>query len=214
MSEIALNNSVLNDIRCIIEEGRRQAYAAANQVAVLTYWHIGKRIVEGEQHGEVRAQYGTRLIKTLAEQLVPKYGNAFGKRNLEYFRQFYMCFNDLEIVNACVHNLTWTHFRAIIQVADPKAREWYAKEASEQMWSTRTLSRNIGTQYYGRRMASIREGHALPAPDIEANDLPTDPCRRGAVRYVCTDVRRPCKRRFRQSNNRHTALYRGRQSDG
>lgn len=86
MSEIALNNSVLNDIRCIIEEGRRQADAAANQVAVLTYWHIGKR-------------------------------------NLEYFRQFYMCFNDLEIVNACVHNLTWTHFRAIIQVADPKARE-------------------------------------------------------------------------------------------
>ena len=77
MSEIALNNGVLNDIRCIIEEGRRQAYAAANQVAVLTYWHIGKRIVEEEQHGEARAQYGTQLIKTLAEQLVPKYGNTF-----------------------------------------------------------------------------------------------------------------------------------------
>ena len=168
MSETALNKYVLNDIRCIIEEGRRQAYAAANQVAVLTYWHIGKRIVEEEQHGEARAQYGTQLIKTLAEQLVPKYGNTFGKRNLEYFRQFYLCFNDLEIVNTRVHNLTWSHFRTIIQVADPKAREWYAEEASEQMWSVRTLCRNIGTQYYGRRMASIREGHALP--DIEADD--------------------------------------------
>ena len=170
MSEIAFNNGVLNDIRCIIEEGRRQAYAAANQVAVLTYWHIGKRIVEEEQHGEVRAQYGTRLIKTLAEQLVPKYGTTFSKRNLDYFRQFYLCFSDLEIVNTRVHNLTWSHYRTIIQIADPKAREWYAMEASEQMWSVRTLRRNIGTQYYGRRMACIREGQALPAPDIEAND--------------------------------------------
>ena len=58
----------------------------------------------------------------------------------------------------------------IIQVADPKAREWYVKEASEQMWSVRTLNRSIGTQYYGRHMACVREGLALPAPDIESND--------------------------------------------
>ena len=82
MNDLTINNSFLNDIGHIIEQGRQQAYAAANQVAVLTYWHIGKRIVEEEQHGEVRAQYGARLIKTLAEQLVPKYGNTFGKRNL------------------------------------------------------------------------------------------------------------------------------------
>lgn len=67
-------------------------------------------------------------------------------------------------------NLTWSHFRSIIQVADPKAREWYVKEASEQMWSVRTLNRNIGTQYYGRRMACAREGLTLPSPDIEASD--------------------------------------------
>lgn len=163
-------DKLVSDIRSIIEQGRQQAYAAANQIAVLTYWHIGRRIVEEEQHGEVRAQYGTRLIKTLAEQLVPKYGSTFSKRNLDYFRQFYLCFNDLEIVNTRVHNLTWSHFRSIIQVADPKAREWYVKEASEQMWSVRTLNRNIGTQYYGRRMACVREGLALPAPDIEVND--------------------------------------------
>ena len=163
-------DKLVSDIRSIIEQGRQQAYAAANQIAVLTYWHIGRRIVEEEQHGEARAQYGTRLIKTLAEQLMPKYGSTFSKRNLDYFRQFYLCFNDLEIVNTCVHNLTWSHFRSIIQVADPKAREWYVKEASEQMWSVRTLNRNIGTQYYGRRMACVKEGLALPSPDIEAND--------------------------------------------
>lgn len=150
-------DTLFDDIQNIIEQGRQQAYAAANQITVLTYWHIGRRIVEEEQHGETRAQYGTRLIKTLAEQLMPKYGNTFSKRNLDYFRQFYLCFSDLEIVNTRVHNLTWSHFRSIIQVADPKAREWYVKEASEQMWSVRTLNRNIGTQYYGRRMACVRE---------------------------------------------------------
>lgn len=170
MKELTINNSFLNDIGDIIEHGRQQAYAAANQMAVLTYWHIGKRIVEEEQHGEARAQYGTQLIKKLAEQLTLKYGRTFSKRNLEYFRQFYLCFNDYGIVNTRVHNLTWSHVRTIIQVADPRAREWYAQEASEQMWSVRTLRRNIGTQYYSRRMASIREGHALPAPDIEASD--------------------------------------------
>ena len=113
--------------------------------------------------------YATHLQRP-AEQLMPKYGSTFSKRNLDYFRQFYLCFNDLEIVNTRVHNLTWSHFRSIIQVADPKAREWYVKEASEQMWSVRTLNRNIGTQYYGRRMACVREGLALPSPDIEAND--------------------------------------------
>jgi hypothetical protein len=89
-------DKLFDDIRNIIEQGRRQAYAATNQIVLLTYWHIGRRIVEEEQHGKARAQYGTRLIKTLAEQLVPKYGATFCKRNLDYFRQFYLCFNDLE----------------------------------------------------------------------------------------------------------------------
>lgn len=170
MGELTNNSGVLDDIRKIIEQGRRQVYAVANKGIVLTYWHIGRRIVEEEQQGEERAQYGKRLIKTLAEQLVSKYGNTFNKRNLDYFRQFYLCFRDLEIVNTRVHNLTWSHFRAIIHVADPKAREWYAKEASEQMWSVRTLTRNIGTQYYGRRMACVKEGEPLPIAIKETED--------------------------------------------
>lgn len=127
------NAKFVSDIQTIIEQGRKQAYAAANQMAVLTYWHVGQRIVEEEQHGEVRAKYGSQLTKNLATQLVPKYGSAYSKRNLEYYRQFYLSFNDLKIVNTRVHNLTWSHFRSIIHVADPKAREWYVKEASEQI---------------------------------------------------------------------------------
>ena len=62
MNELTTNGNVLNDLRKIIEAGRKQAYAAAGQIAVATYWNIGRRIVEEEQHGQERAKYGTNLI--------------------------------------------------------------------------------------------------------------------------------------------------------
>ena len=168
------NNKFLSDIRNIIEQGRRQAYAAVNQVAVLTYWHVGRRIIEEEQHGEIRAKYGSQLTKKLADELVPKYGSAYSKRNLEYYRQFYLSFNDLEIVNTRVHNLTWSHFHSIMHVADPNARKWYVKEASEQMWSVRTLDRNISTQFYGRLCAAKRENEVLPKTEIVSRNDPKE----------------------------------------
>lgn len=164
------DDKLICDLRHIIEQGRRQAYASANLVAIQTYWNIGRRIVEEEQNGEKRAKYGKHLIANLAEQLSSLYGNNYSKRNLDYYRKFYLCFTDLEIVNTRVHNLTWSHFRRIMNEADPKAREWYMKEASEQMWSVRTLDRNISTQYYGRRMACYREQLSLPEPVIESED--------------------------------------------
>jgi hypothetical protein len=63
------------------------------------------------QHGEARAEYGTHLIKNLAEAIVPLYGNTYSKRNLDYYKKFYLTFPDLEIVNTRVHNLDWSHFR-------------------------------------------------------------------------------------------------------
>lgn len=164
------DDKIVCDLRQIIEQGRKQAYASVNQAVIQTYWNIGRRIVEEEQDGEKRAKYGKWLIANLAERLSPLYGNSYSKRNLEYYRQFYLCFKDLEIANTCVHNLTWSHLRRIMNEADPKAREWYLKEASEQMWSVRTLSRNISTQYYGRRMACYRGQLALPEPVIEKDD--------------------------------------------
>ena len=89
-------DKLVSDIRNIIEQGRKQAYAAANQVAVLTYWHIGRRIVEEEQHGESRAAYGSKLIPALASRLSVEYGSGYGKRNLAYYRKFYLEFNNLE----------------------------------------------------------------------------------------------------------------------
>lgn len=130
MNELTTNGNVLNDIRRIIEDGRRQAYAAAGQIAIATYWNIGRRIVEEEQQGQERAKYGTKLIANLARQLTLEYGSGFGQRSLEQYRRFYLSFKDLEIAHTRVRNLTWSHLCIIMREATPEGRQWYMKEAS------------------------------------------------------------------------------------
>lgn len=81
---------------------------------------------------------------------------------LDYYKRFYLLFPDIQIVNTCVHNLSWSHIRRILSVSDPNARLWYLKTADKDMWSFRALDRNISTQYYERRLAAQREKSALP----------------------------------------------------
>ena len=133
-------NSLVSDIRNIIEEGRRRAFASAGQIAILTYWNIGRRIVEEEQSGNIRAEYGKMLIPDLAEKLTSEYGSGYGKRNLAYYRKFYLTFNDIEILHTRVQNLNWSHIRRLLSVNNPEAREWYLKTAAEDMWSVKTTA--------------------------------------------------------------------------
>lgn len=163
-NEIKLYQSVITDIKDIITSGRKLAYNAANKAMVLTYWHVGKRIVEQEQDGKERAEYGKALIEALAEELTKEYGKSFSKRNLLYFRKFYLAFPDKKIVNTCVHNLNWSHFRTLLRVSDDTARLWYMNEAATEGWSVRTLDRNISTQYYYRLMQS-------PEKDAVINEM-------------------------------------------
>lgn len=142
--------SVISDIRNIIAAGRESAYNAASAAMVMTYWNIGKRIVEQEQAGENRAEYGKHLISTLSDELTKEFGKGFSERNLHHYRKFYSFFPDEKILNACVQNLNWTHFRSLLRVSDENARIWYLNEAVEGSWSSRTLDRNISTQYYYR----------------------------------------------------------------
>ena len=152
-----IDTHLITDLRQIIEQGRRQAYISINASMIQTYWNVGRRIVEEEQHGEVRAGYGEYIAKNVAKNLQAEYGNAFNYRNICYFRKFYLCFKDIEIVNARVHNLTWTHIRHLLRVDDEKARLWYMKEAFSQLWSTRELERNINSQYYYRLLANQKD---------------------------------------------------------
>ena len=111
-----LPTAFLTDIRSIIDTGRRQAYAAVGQSAIATFWNVGRRIVEEEQNGQGRAAYGTGLIKNLAEQLIPVYGTSYSKRNLDYYKKFYLLFPNEEIVNTRVHNLRWTRTHLVLSV--------------------------------------------------------------------------------------------------
>ena len=115
---LIIYQSVIDDVKGIISSGMESAYNATSRAMVLTYWNVGRRIVEQEQNGNQRAEYGAAMMDALAEELTREYGKSYSKRNLQYFRKFYQCFPDIEIVNSCVHNLTWTHFRSLLRVPD------------------------------------------------------------------------------------------------
>ena len=150
-------NEFISEVESFIEKSVNAANSAVSSIVVVTYWNVGRMIVEEEQNGKSRAEYGKQIIQQLSERLTRKYGNNYSKRNLQYYRKFYQCFNDLEIVNTCVHNLNWSHFRRLLSVTSDDARIWYTKEACEQMWSVRTLDRNIATQYYERLLLSPKK---------------------------------------------------------
>ena len=143
-------SQVVDDIKQIINTGRNAAYAAVDATMIATYWNIGRRIVEEEQHGQERAQYGKELIKTLAKELTHEYGSGYSDRYLRAFRQFYLVMPNYQIWKSRFPNLTWTHIYRTLRVGDETAIRWYLETASQQMWSVRTLNRNISTQYYER----------------------------------------------------------------
>lgn len=151
----SISETLITDLKQIILQARQGAYAAVNACMISTYWKIGQRIVEEEQQGKTRAEYGKGQLQELAKILTLEFGKGFDDRNLRYCRQFYLYFPDKGMIwNTRVPNLTWSHYRTLLRVPDAEARAWYLKEASSEAWSVRTLDRNIGSQYYHRLLAS------------------------------------------------------------
>ena len=149
-------DNVLEDVCSIIESARDYAYKSVNIALVERNWLIGYRISEEELKGNDRADYGLEIIKKLSKELTKQYGKGYDSRNLYYFLNFYKLFPNILNALSSKSNtmLSWTHYRTLLQVFDKKARDWYEKEALEQTWSTRTLQRNINTQYYYRLLKS------------------------------------------------------------
>ena len=115
----------VNDIKTIIRNGRQAAYSAVSAVMTETYWNIGKRIIEQEQQGKTRAEYGKHLIDMLADELTKEFGEGFSARYLRQFRKFYTIFPDSEIWKSRFPNLTWTHYLAVLRVQNETACRWY-----------------------------------------------------------------------------------------
>lgn len=150
-----ISNNYINEIKKILKNARQKAYTAVNSAMVEAYWEIGRRIVEEEQRGKERAEYGKEIVKNLSKELTEEFGKGFSRRTLWEMRKLYVYFSDYEKVRTLFAQLTWSHFQKVLRVSDQKARTFYLTEAAENMWSVRTLDRNISTLYYNRIVASI-----------------------------------------------------------
>ena len=142
---------LVNKLHDLIQAARQKVLRSADVIQVRTCWEVGHHIVEFEQRGALRAEYGVRLIPRLAERLTYKLGKGFDASNLRYMRLFYQVFPNCDALR---HELSWTHYRVLLRVEDAQAREWYMAEAAAQNWSYRALERQLGTLYYERLLAS------------------------------------------------------------
>ncbi|MGO2418706.1 MAG: PDDEXK nuclease domain-containing protein [Vibrio casei] len=145
------NDALIRNIRELLSDGRKQVLQTVNSTMVQTYWQIGRLIVEDEQQGEARAEYGKQLLKSLSASLTAEFGKGFSVRNLRNMRRFFQCFPNRQTLSA---KLSWSHYCTLIAIENDQARHWYLKESIEQNWSVRALERQIGSLYYERLLAT------------------------------------------------------------
>lgn len=171
----------IESLKQIVRAARSMAYAAIDYAQIQANWLIGQRVVEQMQKGKERAEYGAHIIKIASVALTEEFGSGYSETNIRNFRAFYLTFSNLQIqqtpsaesqtsiqqtLSAKLENantqigqtlparLSWSHYERLMRVESETARNWYMHEASEQMWSVRTLNRNINTQYYERLLMS------------------------------------------------------------
>ena len=144
-------NNLYGAIRQVLETARQSAYKAVNFAMVQAYWQIGRLIVEDEQNGENRAEYGKKVLDGLAERLTADFGKGFDARELRRMRQFYLLFSKWDAVRP---ELSWTHYRLLLRVENEDARNWYMNESAAENWSSRQLERQISVLYYDRMLLS------------------------------------------------------------
>ena len=106
-------NSLYAKVSELVSAARNQVRATVNQAMVMTYWQIGQLIVEDEQSGDVRAEYGKTVLKNLSEQLTDQFGKGFDISNLRYMRRFYLTFSNRDALRP---DLSWTHYRLLLKV--------------------------------------------------------------------------------------------------
>lgn len=183
------------EIKDILERARQKVRAQVNTIMVEAYWNIGKRIVEQEQVGKDRADYGSFLIKRLSQELLNEFGKGFSMANLWNFRQFYQVFPSEEKLYTVCRELSWSHIRLIMRMSERPAREFYLRETREQNWSVRLLERNIKSNYFARLISTNneKEGENSLSDSVKNREFVKDP-------YVLEFLGLPEKPEYRESN--------------
>ena len=158
MKEIQDINGLYQEVREIITSARQNAVRSVDFCRVQMYWQIGRRILEEEQKGKERADYGAYLLKNLAKKLEPEYGSGFSYRQLQFCRQFYRMY---PIANALRSQFNWTQYRLLIAISDDYKREYYELETMNNCWTARELERQINSQLYERLLLSNDKENVL-----------------------------------------------------
>lgn len=153
--EVTLQESLITDLRTLINEARNKVALIVNTEITLLYWHIGKRINE-EVLGNQRAEYGKQIVSTVSTQLTKEYGKGFELRNLRRMMQFAELFPDFQIVAPLARQLSWSHFIELLSIKNDLGREFYLTMAASENWSIRTLRNKIDSMLYERTAISSK----------------------------------------------------------
>ena len=165
-------NALLQNVGNALTQGRSRAAAAVNAAMVQTYWEIGRQIVEYEQKGNERAEYGTELLKRLSRDLTERYGKGFGKSNIFAMRRFFLLYQKFQTVSG---KLTWSHYVELLKVDDPLERSFYEKESEQSHWGVRELKRQMDSMLFQRLALSTDKNEvARLASDGQVIEKPED----------------------------------------
>lgn len=147
IQNIEIYQKLVDSIGITIEGARQRAIQAVNNELLKANWEIGKYIVEYEQHGNEKAEYGSSLLANLSQDLKSRFGKGFSKSNIYLMRQFYLKY---QIFQSVTGKLTWTHYGELLGVSDDMARGFYEKQAVIDNWSVRELKRQISSALFER----------------------------------------------------------------
>lgn len=168
---------LIDQIGTLLKQGRQKAAQSVNAILVNTYWEIGRYIIEFEQKGEFKSEYGSQLIDRLSKDLTSSFGKGFSRSNIFQIRLFYIKFQKIQTLSG---QLTWSHYSEILKAENNLEIGFYSKQCEKERWSVRELKRQMKSSLFERIALSkdkegvlrlANEGHILEKPE----DLIKDP---------------------------------------
>lgn len=179
-NQLTPNNSMILEIRELLENARKNVAQQVNTQLLTTYWNIGRIIVEYEQQNQIRADYGKQTLRELSKKLTREFGKGFSRSNLQNMRAFYLAYEKCQTVSG---KLSWSHYCELLNITDENKRSFYEKESINSGWSVRELKRQIDSSLYERLLLSSGDANkekvlSLAQKGIEINqpaDIIRDP---------------------------------------
>lgn len=168
------SQNLFQSIKTLLHEARRQVVRAVNTTMVHTYFEIGRLIIEHEQGGNIKAEYGAETLKQLSSELIREFGKGFSLTNLKQMRTFYLAYYKGQTVSDESFSLSWSHYLKLMRISNPQERQFYEIESSKNNWSFRELERQFDSALYERIVLS-RDKKGVLADNLQKYHTPQKP---------------------------------------